>query len=638
MAVARETVRLGLRARAARRRSRCASRCARPSSSPPARERAAIERLARRRARRAQRQGAALRRARPTSSARYEVKPNYRALGPALRQARCRRWPRRSRRSTRRTSRRRCATAARVGINVDGHDHELGADDLSARDAAARGLPARARGLARRRARARRSTTSCAARARARGRARGPERAQGGRPRGRGPDRARRSAATTSCSRAAREHEALRRRRDARASRSPTTATATASRRPSRAARSRSRCGGTSSREPRARRRRVAAPRGVARGADVLRAGGTAVDAVVAANAMLGVVYPHMCGVGGDLFLLHHEARTRRRRRVSTPSGPAPALATRAAFARADSMRCPPAGRSRSRCPAASRGGRPRSGGSARGRSASCSRPAIAAAEDGVEPTERLAGWIAGARELLAAAPLLRERFLGPAGRRLRQPELGRTLRAVAAGGAEGFYRGAVADEIDAAMRAADGLLRRDDLRRTRRVGRARAGPPPRARGGHHAAEQPGRHGADDAQRARAPGRGAATRPGPRRTSRRWRRRRGPRTPSATRTWRTRAAPGARRAAARPGRDAPGAGGAGRRAGSFAPSTGTRSTCAPWTLTATPARPSRASSMASAAASWPADTGILLHNRGQRSRWPRARRTRSSRASGRCTR
>ena len=34
----------------------------------------------------------------------------------------------------------------------------------------------------------------------------------------------------------------------------------------------------------------------------------------------------------------------------------------------------------------------------------------------------------------------------------------------MAAGGAEGFYRGAVADEIDAAMRAADGLLRRDDL------------------------------------------------------------------------------------------------------------------------------------------------------------------------------
>jgi gamma-glutamyltranspeptidase len=41
-----------------------------------------------------------------------------------------------------------------------------------------------------------------------------------------------------------------------------------------------------------------------AAGARVLAEGGNALDAAIATNAMLAVVYPHMCGLGGDLFLL----------------------------------------------------------------------------------------------------------------------------------------------------------------------------------------------------------------------------------------------------------------------------------------------------------------------------------------------
>jgi gamma-glutamyltranspeptidase/glutathione hydrolase len=61
-------------------------------------------------------------------------------------------------------------------------------------------------------------------------------------------------------------------------------------------------------------------------GRDVLAAGGNALDAAVAMNAMLAVVYPHMCGLGGDLFLLYADARTGRIHCLNA-SGPAPALA-----------------------------------------------------------------------------------------------------------------------------------------------------------------------------------------------------------------------------------------------------------------------------------------------------------------------
>src|SRR5512142_2956708 len=58
----------------------------------------------------------------------------------------------------------------------------------------------------------------------------------------------------------------------------------------------------------------VAAPHYLASlaGIDVLRDGGSAVDAALAANLVMGVVWPHMCGPGGDLFVQVWSARDRK--------------------------------------------------------------------------------------------------------------------------------------------------------------------------------------------------------------------------------------------------------------------------------------------------------------------------------------
>jgi gamma-glutamyltranspeptidase / glutathione hydrolase len=216
----------------------------------------------------------------------------------------------------------------------------------------------------------------------------------------------------------------------------------------------------------------VASPHAAATaaGADVLAAGGNALDAAIATNAMLSVVYPHMCGLGGDLFVLYHDARGDTVHCLNGTGG-APALATPAAFAERGLGAVPARGPLSLTVP-----------GAVAGWEVALSRfgtralpellaPAIERADAGIELTPRLADWIAEARDELTEDPVLRATFLDAsaaplaAGAAVRLPGLSDTLRRLAHAGAADLYDGELAGEIAAAAEAAGGLLRADDLR-----------------------------------------------------------------------------------------------------------------------------------------------------------------------------
>lgn len=205
-------------------------------------------------------------------------------------------------------------------------------------------------------------------------------------------------------------------------------------------------------------------------GLAVLADGGTALDSCIATNGMLGVVYPHMCGVGGDLFLLYFEARTGQVHCLNG-SGRAPRLATPEAYRKLGLAAVPVRGPLSAIVPGAVAAWEESLRRFGSRSLAELLQPAIDAADSGLPASERLATWIGRNADTLAQDPWLRDRFLDgkgaplPPGAPIRLPELARTLEQIGEGGSASFYDGDIAKTIDEAMRAAGGLLRREDMK-----------------------------------------------------------------------------------------------------------------------------------------------------------------------------
>ncbi len=176
---------------------------------------------------------------------------------------------------------------------------------------------------------------------------------------------------------------------------------------------------------------------------DVLRDGGNAVDAALAAVAALGSVLPHMTGIGGDAFWLIHDAASGTLSGING-SGTAGRRATPDAYA--GQAEIPPRGpRAAITVPGAVDSWRLAHGRFGRLPLARVLEPAIHYARTGTPVSASLSAWIAESAAALAADPGSSALFLtygaAPAeGARLAQPALADTLSAIAALGPRSFY------------------------------------------------------------------------------------------------------------------------------------------------------------------------------------------------------
>jgi gamma-glutamyltranspeptidase len=207
-------------------------------------------------------------------------------------------------------------------------------------------------------------------------------------------------------------------------------------------------------------------------GVDVLRAGGSAIDAAIAASAVLAVVYPHMTGLGGDAFWLIHEGGSGEISYLNG-GGKAAAGASPAALEIRGLREIPlkgivPAtltvpGAVASWITAHERHGRlplPR-----------VLEAAIGYAREGFPVTARLAAFIDMMRDDLLKYPetsalLLPGGAVPRAGAKLANPDLANTLQAIAERGRAGFYDGPVAAELGRVSREQGGFFEAADFAR----------------------------------------------------------------------------------------------------------------------------------------------------------------------------
>ena len=206
-------------------------------------------------------------------------------------------------------------------------------------------------------------------------------------------------------------------------------------------------------------------------GQQILEHGGNAFDAAVAISAALAVVEPSSSGLGGGGFFLLHRSRDQLETMVDAREK-APAAATRDMYL--DKNGEPVANASTGGALAAAIPGEPaafeylaRQYG--RLPLKQSLQPAIRLAREGFPLNARLQAGIRRKRDTLLRSPQAAQVFLlngevPPLGTVIKQPDLARTLEALAAQGAKGFYHGAVARELVRSVQAGGGIWTLKDL------------------------------------------------------------------------------------------------------------------------------------------------------------------------------
>jgi len=203
-------------------------------------------------------------------------------------------------------------------------------------------------------------------------------------------------------------------------------------------------------------------------GLDILRRGGTAVDAAIAANAALGLMEPTGNGIGGDLFAIVWDAKTAKLHGYNG-SGRSPQALTLQWFRDNGHTKIPSFGPLPVTTPGTVDGWFALHGRFGKLPMKDVLAPTIGYARDGFPVTELIAWYWNRSVPRLREHPGFLEQFTrdgrAPAkGEIWKNPNLARTLETIGKGGRDAFYKGAIARTIGEFMQANGGFLAYADL------------------------------------------------------------------------------------------------------------------------------------------------------------------------------
>ena len=205
-----------------------------------------------------------------------------------------------------------------------------------------------------------------------------------------------------------------------------------------------------------------------AAGLHVLQHGGNAIDAVVAAAAVLAVIEPSMNGIGGDLLAIVYDAKIKKIYGLDS-TGRSPYAATPKEFARRGITEMPGSGPLSVDVPGVVEGWHQLLTRFGTITLAKAIKPAIKYARDGFPVAELMANEWAVNESRLAADAATAATFL-PAGQAIKHgemfanPRLAASLELIATDGRDAFYNGSIARAIVADITARDGLLELRDF------------------------------------------------------------------------------------------------------------------------------------------------------------------------------
>ena len=201
---------------------------------------------------------------------------------------------------------------------------------------------------------------------------------------------------------------------------------------------------------------------------DILKAGGSALDAAVAANAALGLMEPTGNGMGGDLFAIVWDPKTKKLHGYNG-SGRSPKSLTLEEFQKRGLTRVPPHGPLPVSVPGCVDGWFALHGRFGKLPMKQVLAPAIRYAREGHPVAETIAYYWARSVPVLSKFPGFNETFTiggrAPArGELWKNPALARTLDLLARKGRDAFYKGELARAMAAYLKAQGGFLTYEDL------------------------------------------------------------------------------------------------------------------------------------------------------------------------------